>query len=237
MNAILEQLSLMNPNDRILVILPLFLATYASMIAVLFTMRRARRNRSNRMKKNYYDLLLKGNEQKTLDSDAIKLIYRKEVENSYEFNSYTDFLESFLIYIRNDDKDGSLTRTLSPIINTIIAKENEEKPYQNINERERRILLAIEDSANKYETSSLKNNLKDLSIVIENNQKNLNKQKSINKWSIPISVIGIILSIFMWIHGSSLTDKDVQRISSEITESVYNRISTSNVDSLLIIEK
>jgi len=94
--------------------------------------------------------------------------------------------------------------------------------------------LAIEESAKKAEFTSLNNNLEDLSIVIENNQKALDKARMTNKWSIPISVIGILLTLFIWLYGSSLSDKDVQRISTQIYSSISDSIYTSKSDSLLM---
>lgn len=117
-----------------------------------------------------------------------------------------------------------------------MEKEKAEKPYPNVNERERRILLAIEDSANKGEFASINNNLEDLSIVIENNQKALDRARATNKWTIPISIIGILLTIFIWLYGSSLSDKDVQRISTQIYTSISDSLHITKSDSLSIIK-
>ena len=176
--------------------------------------------------------MLKGYEQKTLNGKALSLVYKKEIARKYDNLSYISFLESFLIYVRQKDEDGELTTKISNIIDPILEKEKAEKPYSNIKERERRILLAIEKSAQKGELTSVNNNLEDLSIVIENNQKALDKARMTNKWSIPISVIGILLTLFIWLYGSSLSDKDVQRISTQILTSISDSINTSNTDSL-----
>lgn len=219
-------------NERLVLLFSLFISIYVALFALMITMRKSR-YRSEKSDKEYaYELLLKGNEQKTLNDGSIFLIYKRSISRKYEHMSYMDFLESFLMYVRQKDEDGTLTQSISKIIEPILEKEKIEKPFSNIKERERRLLLAVENSASKGETSSLKNNLTDMSIVIENNQKELDKARAINRWSIPISVLGILLTLFIWLYGSSLSDKDVQRISAQICTTLSDSLYTVKPDSI-----
>jgi len=219
-------------NERLVLLFSLFISIYVALFALMITMRKSRYRREKSDKEYAYELLLKGNEQKTLNDGSIFLIYKRSISRKYEHMSYMDFLESFLMYVRQKDEDGTLTQSISKIIEPILEKEKIEKPFSNIKERERRLLLAVENSASKGETSSLKNNLTDLSIVIENNQKALDKARAINRWSIPISVLGILLTLFIWLYGSSLSDKDVQRISAQICTTLSDSLYTVKPDSI-----
>lgn len=219
-------------NERLVLVFSLTIAIYSALFALMITMRRSRFRREKSDKVDAYELLLKGNEQQTLNEGSISLIYKRCISKRYEHISYMDFLESFLMYVRQKDEDGTLTQSISKIIEPILEKEKIEKPFSNIKERERRLLLAVENSASKGETSSLKNNLTDLSIVIENNQKALDKARAINRWSIPISVLGILLTLFIWLYGSSLSDKDVQRISAQICTTLSDSLYTVKPDSI-----
>lgn len=219
-------------NEKLVLLFSLFISFYTALVALMITMRKSRFRREKKDKEYAYELLLKGNEQMTLNESSISLIYRKCISRKFENISYMDFLESFLMYVRQKDEDGTLTQSISNIIEPIIEKEKTEKPFSNINERERRILLAVENSASKGETSSMKNNLTDLSIVIENNQKALNRARAINRWSIPISIIGILLTLFIWLYGSSLSEKDVQRISTQICTTLCDSLSAVKPDSI-----
>lgn len=223
-------------DERFVLLMTCFISAYMALFVLMITRRKSRIYRIKSDKEKAYELLLKGNEQQTLNDKAIFLIYKREIARKYESISYIDFLESFLIYVRQKDEDGSLTNRISEIIDPILEKEKAEKPYSNIKERERRILLAIEESANKGEHVSIKNNLEDLSIVIENNQKALDRARMTNKWTIPISVIGILLTLFIWLYGSSLSDKDVQRISTQIYTSISDSLHTAKSDSLSLIK-
>ncbi len=157
------------------------------------------------------------------------------ITTRYDFISYVDFLESFILYVRQNDTDGKLTKAITEIVSPIIEKEKAEKPYSNVKERERRILLAIEKSLNKGETTSLRNNLDDLSGVIENNQKALDRARRINNWTVPVSIIGVLLTLFIWLYGSSLSNKDVERISNQIYTSIADSLNITSADSLIVI--
>ena len=223
-------------DEKFVLLISCIISVYIAMAFLMITKIKGRAYRRNSDKEKAYDLLLKGYEQKTLSDKAISLIYKREIARKYEYLSYISFLESFLIYVRQKDEDGELTTQISTIIEPILEKEKAEKPYSNVKERERRILLAIEESAKKGELTSLNNNLEDLSIVIENNQKSLDKARMTNKWTVPISIIGVLLTLFIWLYGSSLSDKDVQRISTQICTSISDSLHIAKSDSLLIIK-
>lgn len=180
-----------------------------------------------------FDLLKKGYEQHTLNEKAIRRIYNKlssNLDNLYDY-TFVKFLDEFLIYIRNEDTDGNLTNKIEELVNPILDKEKEEKPYANINEGERRILLAIEESASQNEVTSLKRHLLDLSVLIENNQKEKNKAEATNKWTIPLSICGVIFTLIFGIYGffgSSLSRKDISNISDELNERIVSSVDSIN---------
>lgn len=205
------------------------ISLYIAFVLFLITHVKSRKSKQ----KDAYNLIQKGIEEGTLDNDSdIFLIYKRLAQDDYHYNSYADFLESFLVHIRkNLDKDSILliSKRITPILN----KEREEKPYYNIQDRERRILLAIEDAIKKNETNSIKHTLVDLSMVIESNQKALEKAERTNKWSIPISIVGVLLTLFIWFYGSSLSNKDIERISTQISTTISEQIIVEQSDSCM----
>ena len=54
-----------------------------------------------------------------------------------------------------------------------------------------------------------------------------------NKWTIPISIIGILLTLFIWLYGSSLSEKDIQRISTQIYNSVADSLHVIKSDNVI----
>jgi len=215
-----------------------FIVVMYILVVVMLVALLSYKSKIKQTKKNEaYELIIKGITQKTFESDNdISLIYKKIISPYFDNISYADFLESFLIYIRRKDDKGSQIVEMTNRIRPIIERERAEKPYTNIHDRERRILLAIEMSAQKGEYNSIKNNLEDLSIVIKNNQDGLRKAEIINRWTIPCSIVSILLTLFIWLYGSSLSDKEVQRISTQIYTSISDSLKTAKSDSLSIIK-
>lgn len=167
-----------------------------------------------------YKLLEKGQKQKTLDENEVYLIFKQEIQKNVSQVSYVDFLEDFLIYIRKKDQDGKLTTDFNALLEPIIEHEKENQPYSNVEEMERRSMLAIENAALNNEKSSIKKNLEDLSIMIEKKQKTLASAKRQNRISLCTSILGIVLSIFFWLYGSSLSEDNVKNISKQISEQI-----------------
>lgn len=229
----MEKLYSYYASDEWLLIISIVISLYTAFVLFFMTYVKSKKRYRESKQEDAYNLIQKGIEEGTLDNDSdIFLIYKRLTQGNYHYNSYAVFLESFLIHIRkNFDKDSILliSKRITPILN----KEREEKPYCNIQDRERRILLAIEDAFKKNETNSIKHTLVDLSMVIESNQKALEKAERTNKWSIPISIVGVLLTLFIWFYGSTLSNKDVERISTQISTAMSEQIILEQPDSLL----
>ncbi|MBO7551617.1 MAG: hypothetical protein J6T62_08895 [Fibrobacter sp.] len=97
-------------------------------------------------------------------------------------------------------------------------KEKEEQPFSNVEERERLLLLSIDQSVKNKEITSVPNNLRNLSLTIQKTQNELKQAKKINRWSIPISVIGVILTIISMFLGYFSSNSDIEKISSGVAK-------------------
>lgn len=219
-------------GDEWAFIISVAISLYSAIVAFYTINIRRKRHYRKSKQEEAYDLIKKGIEEESFENDDdIFLVYKKLAQGDYQYNSYADFLESFLIYIRkNSDKDTILliSKRITPILN----KEREEKPYCNIKDRERRILLAIEDAFKKNETNSIKHTLIDLSMVIESNQKALDRARRTNRWSIPISIVGVLLTLFIWLYGTSLSERDIERISTHISNTISEQVIVEQPDSV-----
>lgn len=145
--------------------------------------------------KSAYKLLIKSHSQSSLDADIIYSVYNQLLKNGYEI-IYIDFLERFLIYIREkEDLNKEQIISLTEIISPILQKVKEADPYAYLDEREKHILIEIEKTAKIGETTSLKTYLTDLSDILFRKQKNLEDSNKRNTWALVISIIGLVLSL------------------------------------------
>ena len=167
--------------------------------------------------KKAYNLLSKGQKQQTLNEEEVLFIYNQTFKGCNK-DSYDTFLEKILIRVRENDSDGKATSNFNTLLKPIIKKEKEDKPYLKVDEKERRVIQAIEDAAKNSENNSLRKNLIDLSSMIIDKQNSLKNSHRVNRLSIPISIIGILTTILIWQYGSSLSEEDVDRISAKTSE-------------------
>ena len=168
--------------------------------------------RERRVNKKSFELLFTCIDQGNLDEMSIHRIFksRNEELNSIFFNydfSFERFLDSFLISSIKRDLSGTYRKEANEIINPILQRIKDKNPYSNVNERERRILLSIEDTTKKStnlvegEKAAIKHNLEDLAMALEENQNTLKKSKKSNRlaWlGILITVIFGIISIILY---------------------------------------
>ena len=173
------------------------------------------------------------------------LIYDRIIKNTGM--SLVDFLESFLIRIRQQDSDGSITTAITDKFMPILEKEKAEKPYPNLNEPTRHILIEIEKASKSGETTSIKGRLDDLYDDLINKQNLLNKANKINRWSIGATILGLFLTVAFGVIGLRkpvISEKDItktpQQESPEVIKSVNDKesiISTNTIDSVRVKEE
>lgn len=154
----------------------------------------------------YYELLLKGIKQGTIEEDAIFDIYTCFNENLSDvfitFSvPYDSFLKSFLFYVREKDEDGEITKKVTQVLKPILDKNKDLNPYENVDEGQRRILLSIEDTIKNSSTitlnerAAIKHNLNVLANAIVEKQEELLHSKKVNKWTMPITIFGVLATI------------------------------------------
>lgn len=128
------------------------------------------------------------------DIEMLKSAIEREVGTVYEL---APLLEDYLVHLTDKGGQESTGNTLSEhyqIIKEIIAKENEDKPFADITEEERRLLIGIRDAIQHDDKESMSFNLNELSSVISARTKDYERAMNINRWAVPLAVLGIIAS-------------------------------------------
>jgi len=122
----------------------------------------------------------------------------RETDNYY---SIAPVLED---YITNrmeitDAKDSEKIKKRYNLLKTIIEEETKEKPYEDVPDEERRLLVSIKDALKNNDTNSIEFNLQELHSVISTRNRIYERANRINKWSIPLAVIGTFFTVLFGI--------------------------------------
>lgn len=178
---------------------------------------------------NSYTLMINSNEKNALDAEIINIVYTQLLKQGYHV-SYIDYLEGFLIYIRHKDINAGQVNGITAIVNPILQREREEKPYADLNSNDRSIMLAIEDAVNNGEKVSVKKQLQDLSTSIIEKQSEIKKTKKWNRWTFTLTVVSILLPVIMYLFVPVLSKKEVNRIADEICIKISAKPNNINQD-------
>lgn len=152
--------------------------------------------------------------------------FRREHLASYELNK---LLEDYLRYLinkastsENEAKNNFIERHQKA--NQILKIENEEKPYNELPVEERRIFRSINLAIKSGEKEETLNALEDLRILISTKNKIYQQSSTLNKFSIPLAIIGLILTIYFGIKS----------LPSDKNEKILPTITTTQTSELLL---
>jgi hypothetical protein len=166
--------------------------------------------RKKRAEGKYYELLLKTIEQGTIEEDGIHSIYNRfneKLSNIFVIIdiSYEEFLESFKFYVLENVNDEALIKKVNQKLKPILDIIKEENPYANVDERQRRVLLSIEETMKNSSTitaserTAIRGNLNELAIAFVEKQERLLRSQKLNKWTVPISIVSVLATVFFGI--------------------------------------
>lgn len=186
---------------------------FARMMKIAFKYKTAKSN----FNEKFFKLLDAKFKKELVKDKGDVLILLNSLSREFERDfSFAPIIEDYLSYLTGKDftkekDDDNLLQKNYSFLKQIIEKENEEKPFSNTPEEERRLLRAIDDSLKNSDTEAINYNLQELNSVISTRYRIYQKATRINKWSIPVALIGFILTIIFGIM--SITQKiDYQKI-------------------------
>lgn len=129
--------------------------------------------------------------------------FRREHLAIYDLNKLLeDYLRYLINMASNSEEDTKKTYIeRHQIVVKILKEENEQKPYNELPIEERRVFRAINSSVKTGEKEETLNALEDLRIIISTKNKIFQQSNTINKFSIPLAVAGLILTIYFGIKS------------------------------------
>lgn len=194
-------------------------------------------NRARRQKRTF-NIITDGFKDGTIstENDLRRLFEVCEMDVFY--NSFASFLDDYLVFLLRE-KDERIQyeftedtterkpsyNKINNILSEIIHKEREEKPYDGVNERERKLLQDIEMAAKDHNTDAVNSGLLYLSNVLIENQKIFSKDNRRNslltKIGVIITIFSLIVAIIIFIiqNKHNLTSRDIKQNLIEVIDS------------------
>jgi hypothetical protein len=126
------------------------------------------------------------------DIEILKSAIEREAGTVY---SLAPLLEDYLVYLGERGSQESQLSQKYQLIKGIIASENADKPFADIPEEERRLLIAMRDAIRHDDKGSMSFNLNELSSVISTRSSDYERVLNANRWMKPLAIIGLVASV------------------------------------------
>jgi len=126
------------------------------------------------------------------DIEILKSAIEREAGTVF---SLAPLLEDYLVYLGERGSQESQLPQRYQLIKGIIAAENADKPFADIPEEERRLLIAMRDAIQHDDKGSISFNLNELSSVISTRSKDYEGTLNANRWMRPLAIIGLVASV------------------------------------------
>ena len=170
-------------------------------------------------KENFFKLLKNNLKHHLVNDKEDILVLLNSISREYEINySFDSLLEDYIVSISKNENDG-FQKDEYDLIKKMIMIEKQEKPFNNVPEEEKRILISINECLKTNNLEPIKTNLKELSTVISTRNRIYEKTAKVNKLAITITIISVIVTIMFGIIGLQKIDyKKIEVINSQLIE-------------------
>jgi hypothetical protein len=187
----------------------------------------------NAIDKKFNSNLIKGKDDIIIVLNSIS----RESENYY---SIAPILEDYItnrldITATEKQENTDEIKKRYDLLKSIISEENKEKPFENVPDEERRLLVGIKDGIQNKDMQSLEFNLHELHTVISTRNKIYEKANKLNRWSIPLAVIGTFFTILFGIL--SMTPNLDSKKLEEMNKNLIDKIELLNQTDSLKVNK
>ena len=156
--------------------------------------------RNVKVEEEFHKLMLEGLKNETIeDLEDVYIIYnglkRTQISNGdYRLNH---LLNTFIKKLQSN-KDSLEVGKLKVYIKKakeLLNKNKEVEPFSDLPDQEKNILNDILSYVQSKDSDSAIRKLKELAIAVSKQKLYVNKLEKQNKWSIPLAIIGLILTV------------------------------------------
>ena len=201
------------------VIFAYLLVLLVSLVLITSSRRRAKRDFFRSLTNKIQAGLISTKNDVTILVNSINRKYGITYSLLYYLEDYLTYISAFKPSFKKEDQD---------LLNEIILSEQADQPFSGVPEEEKCLLINIESFASANDTESIKNNLHELGSVLATKNRIYTHNEKINKWSIPIAIFSIIVTI---IFGYlSLRGVDYEKIKVINSEAIQEVVAGQNAD-------
>ena len=169
-----------------------------------------------------FDLeIMKDKNDITILRDSIS----REFDREY---SLAPLLEDYLKYltaIKTEEVSPDKIQQRYAVIKKIVEEELQEKPFADIPEEEKRLFRSLKDAISHNDNQALEFNLNELSALISQRNKTYVRTEQLNRWSLPLAIVGLITTIiFGYMSISKTIDyKKIEDLNSKLILEQQNK--------------
>ena len=171
-------------------------AALAGFFYALFIFLPSSKSKEKRLRSKFFESLDKKFDLELVkeqsDIEILKSAIEREVGTVY---SLAPLLEDYLVHLGERGSQESQLSQRYQLIKDIIASENADKPFADIPEEERRLLIAARDAIQHEDKVSMSFNLNELSSVISTRNRDYERVLNVNRWMRPLAIIGLVASV------------------------------------------
>jgi hypothetical protein len=145
----------------------------------------------------------------------------REVDATYSLAPLLEDYLKYLIVSAPDGQDNTRIKARYDLVKAIVDEETKEKPFADMPEEERRLLRSLKDAVDHNDKQSITFNLDELSSLISARGRVFSRVNKLNRWSIPLAIIGLVTTILfgiMSIRQSIDYDKLAKSVALQLSK-------------------
>ncbi|TSC89139.1 MAG: hypothetical protein G01um10143_520 [Parcubacteria group bacterium Gr01-1014_3] len=137
-----------------------------------------------------------------------------EEDFRYGLNSW---LRQYLVYLLESDVNATNANRCKNTVSQFIKQNEASFPYSDLPDNERNILKDIDEYLASNNKDAAKRKLNELSGSIQVRYEELNRSQKQNRWSMPLTIIGLLLTLFFGALTIYLASKPV-KVSFDVAQ-------------------
>nr|WP_315024892.1 hypothetical protein [uncultured Aminipila sp.] len=173
-------------------------------IVVILFIIKEKKEYSNK-KQKLFDTLNEGYQSKLISnsSDLINIykgIFLNKSQNLE--NIIIKLLNEYRVYIISEKDENINKQDILIKINSIINELEKKVPFSFLSPMDRTPFMEILEFCKSKNFEAIENKIKDISHILQLKNELIEKITKSNKWSVPVAIVGLILTVFFGILSS-----------------------------------